>query len=304
MINMNDRIYTTLQSAGYAARMVAIEHLADLQHDIEALSGQGLIDRKLDEYYLQRNYDFALCNRFPAAKSLIIVAAPCQNFQTIFTHNGQRIPIMLPAGYGLEDRNRHQVETIIPEMLSQEGYSLRQAQVPEKLLAVRSGLGKYGRNNVCYVPGMGSFHTLAAFYTDLPCEHDSWQDLALSEECQNCSVCLKECPTGAIVKDRVLIHAERCLTFFNELPGDFPEWLDPAWHHCLVGCLKCQQVCPQNKGFVDAAGEIVEFTEDETTVLVQGQPVNQFPETLNEKLRKLGLMHYGPVLSRNLNAVL
>ncbi len=285
--------------------MVSIEHLADLQHDIETLNKQGFIDRKLDEYYLQRNYDFALHDHVPTAKSLIIVAAPCQNFQTVFTRNGQRIPVMLPAGYGLEDRNRHQVETIIPEILSQDGYTLKQAQVPEKLLAVRSGLGKYGKNNVCYVSGMGSFHTLAAFYTDLPCEHDSWQDLALSEECQNCSACLKQCPTGAIVEDRILIHAERCLTFFNELPGDFPDWVDPSWHHCLVGCLKCQHACPQNRPFINDVGETVEFTEDETDVLLQGQqPVENIPETLREKLLKLGLMHYYRVFSRNLYAVL
>jgi epoxyqueuosine reductase len=285
--------------------MVPIEHLADLQHDVETLREQSFIDQILDETYLQRNYDFTLHEQFPAARSLIIVAAPCQNIQTVFIHNGQRIPVMLPAGYGLEDINRHQVETIIPEILSQEGYELRQARVPEKLLAVRSGLGTYGRNNVCYVPGMGSFHTLAAFYSDLPCETDTWQEAALSEECRTCSICLRQCPTGAIVEDRVLIHAERCLTFFNELPGDFPEWLDPTWHHCLVGCLKCQHVCPQNKKFANTVGEIVEFTGDETDFLLQWQPgEGDIPETLHQKLLKLGLRHYSRVLARNLHAVL
>jgi len=37
--------------------------------------------------------------------------------------------------------------------------------VPIDRLAVRGGLATYGRNNVTYVPGMGSFHRLSAFYS-------------------------------------------------------------------------------------------------------------------------------------------
>jgi epoxyqueuosine reductase len=36
--------------------------------------------------------------------------------------------------------------------------------LPLKSLAVRSGLAAYGRNNVCYVPGMGSFLELVGLY--------------------------------------------------------------------------------------------------------------------------------------------
>jgi epoxyqueuosine reductase len=37
-----------------------------------------------------------------------------------------------------------------------------------KRLAVRSGLARYGRNNVTYVEGMGSFLELSASLTDMP----------------------------------------------------------------------------------------------------------------------------------------
>lgn len=308
-MNIVDRVYTELQSQEYKARIVSIEHLATLQCEIEAFYEQGLIDNKLHEYYLQKNYDFTLLEQFPSAQSLIIVAAPCRNTRLIFTRPNQQIPVILPAGYAYETRNRQQVEkqleAIISQVLRQDGYQVRPVQVPEKLLAVHSGLGRYGKNNVCYVPGMGSFHTLAAFCSDFPCEDDSWQEIAMSEECEKCSACLKHCPTGAIVEDRFLIHAERCLTFFNELPEVFPDWLDPSWHHCLVGCLKCQHVCPQNRHAVNDVEDTVEFTEDETNFLLQWRhPVDKIPEKLNEKLRKLGLKHYCRVLSRNLTAVL
>lgn len=307
-MNMTERIYAELQSEGYKAQTVSIEHLATLQQEIGTLYEQGVIDKKLDEQYLQKNYDFALREQFPTAQTLIIVAGPCRNTRLVFTRHGQQIPVILPAGYAQEDRNRQQfeqkAETAISQVFRQDSYQIRQARVPEKLLAVHSGLGRYGKNNVCYVPGMGSFHTLAAFWSDLPCEDDSWQELAMSEECRKCSACLKQCPTGAIVKDRFLIHAERCLTFFNELPGAFPDWIEPSWHHCLVGCLRCQQVCPQNSHAVNDVNDTVEFTEDETGLLLKENQYENFPANLNMKLRKLGLGHYRRVLARNLNAAL
>ena len=303
-MSITNRIYAELQSQGYKARIVSIHHLATLQHDIKALYEQGLIDKKVDEYYLQRNYDFALLKQFPTAQSLIIVAAPCRNTRLVFTQHDQRIPVILPAGYTNEDRNREQVEDLLTYILYQERYQVRQAQVPEKLLAVHSGLGRYGRNNVCYIPGMGSFHTLAAFCSDLPCEDDFWQEIAMSDECQKCSACARECSTGAIVEDRFLIHAERCLTFFNELPGEFPDWIEPSWHHCLVGCLKCQQVCPQNKLVVHDGEKTVEFTAEETDLLLKEDQHENFSANLNMKLRELGLGHYRRILARNLNVVL
>ena len=38
--------------------------------------------------------------------------------------------------------------------------------LPQKRLAVRSGLAEYGRNNICFVDGMGSVITLFVFISD------------------------------------------------------------------------------------------------------------------------------------------
>ena len=135
-MNITDHIYAELQTQGYKAQIVSIKHLATLQHEIEAFYEQGLIDKKLHEYYLQKNYDFALLEHFPTAQSLIIVAAPCRDTRLIFTRHNQQIPVILPAGYAYETRNRQQVEkqleAIISQVLRQDGYQVRQAQVPEK----------------------------------------------------------------------------------------------------------------------------------------------------------------------------
>ena len=134
---------------------------------------------------------------------------------------------------------------------------------PVAATSTPGGLGQYGRNNICYVPGMGSFHRLWAFYSDLVWQEDNWQEAQMMASCQNCSVCLRNCPTGAITSERFLLHAERCITFHNEQPGDvpFPTWMDPCWHNCLIGCSYCQNVCPQNKDFWHRVERGAEFSD-------------------------------------------
>ena len=41
-------------------------------------------------------------------------------------------------------------------ILGRTGFSVARVPVPVKLLAVRSGLAEYGRNNLAYVRGLGS----------------------------------------------------------------------------------------------------------------------------------------------------
>ena len=113
---------------------------------------------------------------------------------------------------------------------------------------------------------MGSFIQLVAFFSDLPCPEDTWREPVMLERCQKCKACVNNCPTGAIPTDRFLLHAERCLVFFNERPPEypFPEWVAPSAHNSLIGCMTCQQVCPENKVFLDQFADEVAFSHEET----------------------------------------
>jgi epoxyqueuosine reductase len=115
---------------------------------------------------------------------------------------------------------------------------------------------------------------------------------------------MKACPTGAISADRFLLKAERCLTFHNERRGDFPRWIKPAWHNCLVGCLYCQKACPVNKDVPLSIEDGPVFSEKETALILQGAPQNGLPQNSLEKLQKMDMTEYLPVLGRNLNALL
>jgi len=173
-----------------------------------------------------------------------------------------------------------------------------------KLLAARSGLARYGRNNIAYVEGMGSFLRLLAFYSDLPCANDYWQQPQALDECANCRACTNMCPSGAIDPDQFQLRADRCLTFHNESPQAFPSWIQESWHHCLIGCMKCQDSCPLNKDLQSWKERFAEFTEAETTALLSGVKSSELPASVITKFSDTDLLEDPVGLARNLKSVL
>ena len=194
-------------------------------------------------------------------------------------------------------------EMCIRDRLKPAGYHIQTANIPRKLLAVRSGLARYGKNNITYMEGLGSFYRLAAFVSDLPCPGDLWEELRFLNECNTCDACTKACPGGAIGAGRFLLHAERCITFHNERQGEFADWLKPSWHHCLVGCMVCQKVCPANRPFRKDVAEGPVFSETETAAILQGNSRDLFPPGAVQKLEGLDIIGYENVLGRNLAAL-
>ena len=296
-----EKLLLHLTERGYQGRIASIQRLRDLQGEIEGRRRQGLFDK---EFYLERLawFDFQIPDSLPEATSLIVVAVPRPQSQAVFTWNGESQTLILPPTYVAYEETRKRVEDLLAGILDPKGYRIARAKLPLKLLAVRSGLGSYGRNNICYVPGMGSFLQLVAVYSDLPCRKDSWREVQMMKRCQNCHACLLKCPTGAIPPDRFLLRAERCIVFHNEKKGNipFPAWMDPSWHNCLVGCLHCQKICPENKDFLQWVEGREEFSEKETALLLQGVALDQLSAATIRKLKKLDLIENLDSLPRNL----
>ena len=234
---------------------------------------------------------------------MIVVAAPQPELEIVFHWMGKPVPVSVPPTY-LHDTD-DAVENVLRNALRPGGYGLVRGRVPEKLLAVRSGLARYGRNNVSYVPEMGSFHRPMVFFSDYPCMEDVWHEETVLDRCISCSACRLACPTGAILKDRFLIQAERCLTFFNERPGEFPEWIDPSWHHCVVGCMRCQEACPENRFVSRRVEQKGAFTEEETESLLAGGAADgRLSAETYKKLADFDMIEYKDLLQRNLRVLL
>jgi epoxyqueuosine reductase len=123
------------------------------------------------------------------------------------------------------------------------------------------------------------------------------------EKCQKCKACVNHCPTGAISTERFLLHAERCLVYFNEQSPEypFPEWVPGNAHNSLIGCMTCQQVCPENRAFVDQFADEVRFSSEETTLLLNGMANDRLPPETVQKLERIDMLGDLQLIPRNLS---
>ncbi len=124
--------------------------------------------------------------------------------------------------------------------------------VPDRLAAVRAGLGQIGRNTFFCAPGIGTFR-------DHPYLHRgrraALRFAAEGTHCPpDCRLCIEACPTGAIVADYRLnprrASPSATLSTFHGFQNTSP-YIDPeirpkmgSWIH---GCDLCQEACPRNR---------------------------------------------------------
>jgi len=283
-------------------KTMSIIHLKDLQAELTAWQRDGLITKK----FYEQNYSQFLFHPPEAlqnAHSIVVIGIPQKITPIEFSHNGIQYETIIPPTY-IFSEVRSACKEILSRILGKNGYSVERAILPMKLLAVKSGLGKYGKNNLCYVDGMGSYTRLEAFYTDYEFLTDDWCEKELMKSCTTCSLCQHACPTHCIPNDRILIHANQCLTYFNENDGDFPPSVPEQSHNALIGCMHCQIVCPQNKKFLAYDRNIISFTIEEISYILRKIPREQIPQSLAKKLVYLNLYEDYSHLWRNLTVLM
>ncbi len=298
--DLSANLMNALRQEDYQGKLVSSQHLFDLKNDIDSLYQQGLFD---EEFFTEElsGFDFTASASLREAKSLIIVAAPQPLVRVTFKTAAKDMPCIIPPTYCYATDRK--MEDLLRLHLEPTGYQLKKVILPWKLLAVRSGLAQYGKNNITYIAGLGSFYRLVAFVSDIPGTGDSWGKPQIMSDCSQCDACAQACPTGAIGSDRFLLHAERCITFHNERQMEFPAWLNPSWHNCLVGCMVCQKVCPANKAFRKGVAEGPVFSETETAAILQGNSRDLLPPGAVQKLEGLDMIEYANVLGRNLGVL-
>jgi epoxyqueuosine reductase len=242
----------------------------------------------------------------PAEGTVVVIAKPRAASRIGFELEDGLFETILPPTYG---RYRATFEEVRQDLATHglPGAQVELLMAPLKALATRLGLARYGRNNVTYVASAGSYIQLCGYVTDArlgPSTPGAGAPRML-EECEGCSACRRACPTGAIDATRVLLRAERCLTFLNENPGAWPDWVPERGHTCLIGCLVCQRACPANpKLTVEDIGLC--FSLGETRALLGSGPAAdpRWETGVRTKLAWLGQPYAEPVLGRNLLALL
>ena len=194
--------------------------------------------------------------------------------------------------------------SIIENILSDKNLRVKKINLPCKLIASRSGLAQYGKNNICYINNESSFYWMGVYISDMPCEKDSWQESKVMDICTKCNLCTKNCPTGAIANDRFLIHASKCITLHNESEKDFPIWVNKKNHNSIIGCMRCQIVCPINRNQIKDIEDLCEFDEKETRMILAKAPLSEFLDVTYKKLELINFIEYYDLLARNLDVLI
>lgn len=125
------------------------------------------------------------------------------------------------------------------------------APVMEKAIAEKSGLGWIGKHSNLLSRDAGSWFFLGEIFVDIPLILDSKR----SSHCGECTKCIVECPTQAIVSP-YSVDARRCISYLTiENKGAIPLEFRKAIGNRIYGCDDCQLVCPWNR-FSEATPEV------------------------------------------------
>jgi epoxyqueuosine reductase len=109
-------------------------------------------------------------------------------------------------------------------------------------VAVRAGLGKFGKSTLLIAPGFGTWTFLGEVYTTVALEPDPPANF---NPCGSCTRCMDACPTGAIADWQ--LDWRKCLGYVNQMDGAIPREYREVMGNRLFGCDDCQTVCPYNR---------------------------------------------------------
>jgi epoxyqueuosine reductase len=303
---MLNQLKHEIKQLGGQVRIVPISFLEEIEHEMKELSKKDNLNN-FQKFLINDRFSFDIPEADFEVRSLVIIAYPSLQAKIYFNWSGKRIPFIVPPTYTDYYTAPSKVENSLKPFLDTNEIHVRLAtNLPRKLMAAKSGLAQYGRNNICYVEEMGSYFNLIPFYSDIDCNEVDYDEIKQMDECINCRACLNNCPTGAITEDNYMINSEHCLTYLNEAESKyvFPEWISPKAHNAVIGCTICQSICPKNKENLNQFIEPAEFDEEETSQLLGRVPNMQLPKELEQKLIELGLFDYVDAIPRNLKSLM
>jgi len=285
---------------GEKATLIPMHRLECVRNEIERLTHDEILNG-FQQWIVNDLYAFDVPDAEFTVSSIILLAVPHPFYAPVeFNYHGKTYHCL-----SLVMSDFDSAEQSLQNALQSKNYHLIAApNIPFKRLAVQSGFAVYGRNNICYIDGMGSNFSFNAYFSDMPCDNGDWAAVKMASRCAHCTLCVKHCPTGAIRQERFLIDNERCLSYLNESGESFPEWLPKTVHHSVYDCLQCQMACPMNAAQIKRVGELVRFTESETEQLLAGTHVDTFSASFRKKAVYLGLHQWPDGIAKNLNAII
>jgi len=297
--------YNFTQNIEYKYRTFSVDHIREVNEWFDKLKSENKIsDNKIFRSYID-NFVFKPEEIMPGAKSLVIISLPQKVLSLLVNYQNKKYELLIPTGYSDDGIKMSDVkDRVMSDIIKDPSKKLlERVKLPLKTLSVKSGLAEYGKNNITYVDGYGSYHQLIGFYTNKVLE-DNWNPLKMLRECKGCSICIEKCPTKCFREGNFVIDIGKCVTLYNELPDPIPDWIDPKAHNAIVGCTKCQWDCPANAEANKRTERFAELTNEETEFLLRNLKDENIKKRLIEKLSsKFPYINDFEYVSRNFNLV-
>ena len=291
------------QDKGYAWAAGCLETLDFIRDALARRISAGELEAAFAAQWLNA-FNYLEGCRLERPRSVLILALPCPAYVLTF-HPGDRVrKMILPPTYARYRDTFAAVRKDLNRTIEPGSRHFEVLNAPLKSLAAVLGLVRYGRNNIAYAPGPGSYFQLVGLVSDLEfggtVPGPAWE-WPMLPECAGCDLCIKGCTRGAISPDRFLLYAERCVVPLTETPGVLEPGLVHPSPACIIGCLRCQLVCPVNKGKLRYEDSGVHFTPEETeAILHQALPADD-PRwmPIRAKFDSLGMTEPAEIYARN-----
>jgi epoxyqueuosine reductase QueG len=147
----------------------------------------------------------------------------------------------------VNDAGRHLLQFL--EGKGFEGKGTGEGMLPVKYVLNKIGIGKYGKNALIYSGKYGSYiNNWFEMFTNAPLKPSQVEvadGIAGLDMCENCSSCIKACPTQAIISP-YKVDRNRCITHLTHCAASIPTELFDKIDNWIWGCNVCQNVCPAN----------------------------------------------------------
>ncbi len=208
--------------------------------------------------YMENHFDLRIdpCKLVPGAKSVITLLI---NYFPAQRQSGHAPKISKYAfGNDYHEVIREKLNLFLIQIKEQIGDVqgrgfVDSAPVLERAWAQKAGIGWIGKNGNLINKQSGSFFFIATLIVDLELAYD---DSFVKDYCGTCTKCIDDCPTGAILPDKV-IDGSKCISYFTIELKDalIPDAMKGKFNDWMFGCDVCQDVCPWNR-FSKPATEI------------------------------------------------
>lgn len=296
---MYRKLRTLIQDHGNKSEFISINCLPRLKQTIDHFKKEDSLN-DFQKWIVNDLYQLSIPEYDFPVRSILLVALPHPSLCKIKFSVGKKDYSCINPAVSDFDSER----AFLTSLMDEHGIHYVEAtNLPLKRLTVHSNLGRYGKNNICFIDGYGSFFSLIAYYTDVECD-EVWYDSKPSELCKNCTICTENCPTGAISSERFLIDNVKCLSLHNENPDTMPEWIPKDAHHTMYDCLKCQLKCPMNQKAVLNTGSPIELNEDEMNHILHTDSYDKLPSELQDKLAPIGIDSWYGAIARNIQLLI